>query len=131
MINIRSRKSGFVLIMVIVFILTAIITTYALHVLVSSNYSVLGTNTASNMEGYYAEVAGLRYVSVMLTDAAVVNQLTNTGIYGPISISSAYPSLYADLKLKAPHDVTITITATPPAYGNIYTEPYTANASYD
>ena len=111
MTNMPSNKNGFIFIMVMVFIVLAMIGTYSLYMLISSNYSVFGVKTTTKTEEYYAAMAGLRYAAVMLTDSGVIHTLatpaTNPSTW---SIKTSYPFLWNDLGLTSPHDVNITIT---------------------
>lgn len=121
----HSTKNGFVLIMVMVFIVLAMIGTYSLYMLVSSNYSVVGTNTAANTEGYYAAVAGLRYAPTMLNDLYLAGNVPASNASVTKSMKNDYAgTLYANLGLTPPHDVTITIK-------NNGDGTYSATASYN
>ena len=135
MINMLSNKTGFILIMVMVFMILAVVGTYALYMLVSSNYSVMGTNLAANTEGYYAAMAGLRYGAIILRDSNVTTAITNNGNIYTWNLANSqnpdktavdhYPvDFYNDLGIKNPHDLIITITY------NSATKNYTVQASY-
>ena len=123
-----SNKNGFIFIMVMVFIILAMVGTYSLYVLISSNYSVIGTKTATNTEGYYAAMAGLRYGAIMLRDPNVTIQIPTNGDSHTWNISSTvYPDLYNDLGLGS-HTLSITITNNTPVLNGPTT--YTVTASY-
>jgi len=130
----HSDNKGFLLMMVMVFMVIAAVGTFALYTLTSSNASVIGPGTVQATEGYYAAMAALRYAeSVMMRDKTNVVDVINShsGSYA-WSVKTSYNFLYNDLGIRDPHDITITITATatggiPPAYG----APYTVTADYN
>lgn len=125
MANMRLSKNGFALIAVIIFMLIALITTYALYMLVSSNYSVLGINAPEQIKEYYAAMGGLRYAAtVMLNDSVNVLAILKSTNPSTWSLKTYDPSgIYQDLGL-SPHDISITIQ-------DMKDGTYTITASYN
>lgn len=120
----RTYKKGFVLIMVMIFMILTLAGSAALYISISANFSVGGMEEDSERaKGYYAAVAGLRQAALMLDDAAIVNAIPSSGNTITRSIKTNYSSLYNDLVLQNPHDVSITIR-------NNGDGTYTATASY-
>lgn len=111
MINMRTGKKGFVLIIVMVFSIITLVASAALFMGISATYKVAGVGEAQSIKGYYAAHAGARYAYVMLQDPAIMSQLVADGNSVTVHANAApYDTLYADLNLQAPHDITITIT---------------------
>lgn len=124
MANMRLNKNGFVLIIIIVFMLIVMITTYALSMLASSNYSVMGINAPAQIQGYYATIGALRYAAiVMLYDQKNVLDILSITNPSTWSLKTYSLSTYQELGLQPPHDINITIQD----MGN---RTYTLTASY-
>jgi len=124
MIKMRPNKNGIIFIMVIMFIVITLTLASALYIAIISSYSIIGVNMVSDVGGYYAALAGLRYADIMLQDVNVVRAVITNGSYTCQSVKADYPDLANDLKLQgSAHDLTITIE-------NSGNNTYKATASY-
>ena len=119
----RQKNKGFILIVVMIFSVVAMITTIALFKAITLTFKVAGVEQMERIKGYYAAIAGLRYANVMLQDPNIMNLLTAVGSSVTRSVKDDYFTLYSDLHLSDPHNVTIKITYNAD-------DTYTAVASY-
>ena len=126
MMNPRLYRKGFVLIAVMVFIIATLAAMVSLFMTMSVNYKVVGAGEADSMRGYYADIAALRYVTVMLEDPALVSDLTDGKVVTK-TLHTDYKTLWKDLGLTGAQDIAITIT---PTAGGTEGLPYTVKADY-
>lgn len=96
----RINKRGVILIIVMLFMIMAAISSRAMY---SSSYllgKLQGSDEVRRIRGYYAALGGLRYATVLLK---------NPGNYN-YDVKTSNAILYSDLGLTGPENVVITIT---------------------
>ncbi|MCX5667781.1 MAG: DUF1566 domain-containing protein [Candidatus Omnitrophica bacterium] len=96
------NRKGFILIVVVIFLLVAAIASVGLYNAVYLAGKMQGIDEVRRIRRYYAASAGLSYASVILAGSIPTS---------PISVKTAYPTLYNNLGLAGSEDVAITITA--------------------
>lgn len=108
-----SDKKGFVLILLMFFAITMIATSIVVYQFTYLTSKVTSVRETEDITGYYADMAALRYMEMLIRNPtldAAINTVVNTnGATVTRSMYANYRSLYNDLGLKQPHDVTITV----------------------
>lgn len=103
--NIRTRRKGFVLIMVMVFLILAALMSVGVYSAVYFVSKAQGIDEIRRMRGYYAAYTGLHYANVLVRGTMSYPATK--------SLHDDYPDIWNDLGLKGSEDVIITITERP------------------
>lgn len=100
------NKKGSALIIVMVFMLVSVIASIGLYNSVYLTFKIQSINEVERIRGYYADLAGLRYATLLLMDT------TGYAVGVPVSrnVRITDNALYQNLGLRPPHDLIITIT---------------------
>ncbi len=111
-------RKGFVLVIVMVFAIITLVASAALFMGISSTYKIVGAGETDSIRGYYAAVSGARYGMILLQDPQTCNDVINAYKFNKVGITyvidgTAYPTVYNDLMLQTPHQLSITITDNP------------------
>lgn len=108
------NKKGSALIIVMVFMLVSVIASIGLYNSVFITSKIQSINEMERIRGYYADLAGLRYATLLLRNPANIAGYDVSSVTGattgPLSVRTQYNALYVDLGLRPPHDLIITIT---------------------
>lgn len=126
-------KKGFMLVLLMVFMIAMAITSIGIYQFVYLTSKLTSISETENMIGYYADMAAVRYIMMLVqnptVDTTIGNVVNNAG-GDPVaqSMSGDYPFLYTGLGLK--RDVTITVRNNN-VLTNAENKGYTITATYD
>ena len=99
--NMRVNKNGSVLIMAIIFVIVAIITSIGLYGSAYYAFKTHGMDDVKRARGYYAALGGIRYATILLKKGTTTS---------PISIKTQNPQLWNQLGLSGSEDINFTMT---------------------